>query len=80
MTDVARQKSFSKADEAQLRQLYRARWSGVWAGDLICKPSARMLVAQGYAENKGGSPSSLDRVYISRRGVVVVQAWDHWND
>ena len=73
-------KPFSKADEAQIRQLYKARWSGVWAGDLVSKESARMLVREGYAENTGGSPSSLDRVYISRRGLVVAQAWENWSD
>ena len=72
------QKPFTKADEAQLQQLYKNRWSGVWAGDLICKESARMLVREGFAENTGGSPSSLDRVYISNAGLVVAKAWEAW--
>ena len=71
---------FSRGEEAQLRQLYKMRWSGVWAGDLVSKEATRMLVREGYAENTGGSPSSLDRVYISRRGVVVVKAWENWPD
>ena len=70
--------AFSRGDESQLRQLYKSRWSGVWCGDLVSKDSTRMLVREGYAENTGGSPSSLDRVYISKKGAVVVSAWENW--
>ena len=54
--------------KAQLEQLRVAGFRGVWAGDLIDKSSTRELVRDGLADNTGGSPSSLDRVYITKAG------------
>jgi hypothetical protein len=52
----------------QLQQLKSAGLRGVWSGDLIDKTSTRELVRLGLADNTGGSPSSLNRVYISKAG------------
>jgi hypothetical protein len=52
----------------QLQQLKGAGLRGVWAGDLICKTSTRELVRLGLADNTGGAPSSLNRVYITKTG------------
>jgi hypothetical protein len=52
----------------QLKQLKSAGLRGVWAGDLVCKESTRELVRQGLADNTGGAPSSLSRVYITKTG------------
>lgn len=65
----------SNGEIAQLYQLDDQRWSGVWAGNLMDKDSTRSLIRKGYAENTGGSPSSLDRVYISQLGRVLIDAW-----
>ena len=68
----------SKQEYTQLKQLAGHRWSGVWAGDLMDKGSTRSLIEKGFAENTGGSASSLDRVYISRAGLVLVETWENW--
>lgn len=52
----------------QLRQLKSAGHRGVWAGDLLDKASVRELVRTGLADNTGGSPASLSRVYINQAG------------
>lgn len=67
-------------EEAQLRQLYHRRWAGVEAGNLICKESTRSLVRRGCADNTGGAPSSLDRVYISERGIALINALKETGD
>ena len=51
----------------QLEQLRMKRFAGVWSGDLIDKDATRSLIRKGYAE--GCAPSSLTRVYISKKGL-----------
>lgn len=58
----------TKALKEQLQQLRGAGLRGVWSGDLADKTSTRELVRLGLADNTGGSPSSLSRVYISQAG------------
>lgn len=58
----------SKGQIEQLKQLRGAGHRGVWAGDLIDKTSTRELVLRGLAGNKGGSPSALSTVYITKAG------------
>lgn len=60
--------------QAQLSQLAGAGVEGVWAGNLIDKTSTRWLVANGYASNTGGSPSSLNVVRITQKGRAALPA------
>lgn len=70
----------SKIDDEQLRQIAAASpHPGVHAGDLISKPSARMLVEKGLATNSGGSPSSLAYVTITKAGRNLLEVVDEIN-
>jgi hypothetical protein len=60
----------------QLKQIADAGVDGVWAGDLVCKTSARYLIANGFASNTGGSPSSLKRVRATPKGRAVLSEAD----
>ena len=63
----------NRAAEEQLRQIAaKSPHPGVHSGDLINKPVARWLVAEGYAQNSGGSPSSLAYVTITESGQAML--------
>lgn len=61
----------------QLEQLRKAGHRGVFAGDLLDKPTTRELVKQGFADNGAhgkGSPSALGTVFINQRGRDALDA------
>lgn len=58
----------TKRESEQLKQLAAAGFRGIGAGDLLDKPTTRDLVRSGLADNSGGSPSALSRVYITQAG------------
>lgn len=58
----------SKGLTEQLKQLQGAGLRGVWSGDLADKTSTRELIRMGLADNTGGPPSSLSRIYINQAG------------
>ena len=72
----------NKRQIEQLRQLDKAGLRGVFAGDLLDKPTTRDLVRDGWADNgmKGGGspsvPSALSRVYITKLGKQALWAWN----
>lgn len=70
----------TKIDDEQLRQIAAASpHPGIHAGDLISKPSTRMLVEKGLAQNSGGSPASLAYVTITEAGRNLLAAVDEIN-
>jgi transcription initiation factor TFIID subunit TAF12 len=67
----------NRAAENQLRQIAaKSPHPGVHAGDLIDKTSTRWLVEGGYANNSGGSPSSLAYVTITDAGRAMLDMLD----
>lgn len=58
----------TKREIEQLKQLRNAGHRGVFAGDLLDKPTTRNLVARGLVDNTGGAPSSLGTIYINQSG------------
>jgi hypothetical protein len=70
------ERGLTTGEWCQLYQLSNAGLLGVEAGNLIDKEATRELVRRGYADNTGGAPSSLSRVYVSKAGRAALTGKD----